>query len=74
MILLDTHALVWMDQDNAALGKTARNIAQAAWESRQLAVSAISFWECEMLHRAGRLVLPQSPSRWRDELLATGLI
>lgn len=23
---------------------------------------------------AGRLVLPQSPSRWRDELLATGLI
>ncbi|WP_333874973.1 type II toxin-antitoxin system VapC family toxin [Methylobacter sp.] len=74
VILLDTHALVWMDQDNAALGKTARSIAQAAWESWQLAVSAISFWECEMLHRAGRLVLPQSPSRWRDELLATGLI
>ena len=34
-----------------------------------LAVSAICFWECEMLYAAGRLVLEQSlrngaPIRW----------
>lgn len=74
MILLDTHALVWMDQDDAALGKAARRIVQTAWDTEDLAVSAISFWECEMLHGAGRLGLLQSPVEWRAELLAAGLI
>lgn len=74
MILLDTHALVWMDQDDAALGKTARRIVQAAWDAEGVAVSAISFWECEMLHGAGRLKLAQSPTQWRADLLAAGLI
>lgn len=74
MILLDTHALVWMDQDDAALGKNARQLVQTAWDTDGVAVSAISFWECEMLHAAGRLVLPQSPDQWRAELLASGLI
>lgn len=74
MILLDTHALVWMDQDDAALGKAARRLVQAAWDSGDVAVSAISFWECEMLHDAGCLKLPQSPNQWRAELLTAGLI
>lgn len=74
MILLDTHVLIWMDQDGAALGKNARRIVQAAWDAQALAVSAISFWECEMLHGAGRLQLPQSPIQWRADLLAAGLI
>lgn len=74
MILLDTHALVWMDQDDAALGKTSRRLVQAAWNSDGVAVSAISFWECEMLHAAGRLVLPRPPGQWRAELLSAGLI
>jgi PIN domain nuclease of toxin-antitoxin system len=73
VILLDTHALVWMDQDDAALGKAARRIVQTAWDAEGVAVSAISFWECEMLHGAGRLEL-QSPVEWRAELLAAGLI
>lgn len=74
MILLDTHALVWMDQDDAALGKTARRVTQQAWEAQSLAVSAISFWECAMLHAAGRLKFRQTPPAWRAELLAAGLI
>lgn len=74
MILLDTHALIWMDQDDAALGKAARRLVQEAWDSGGVAVSAISFWECEMLHSAERLKLPQSPSQWRAELLAASLI
>jgi len=74
MILLDTHALVWMDQDDTALGKSARRIVQAAWDNEKVAVSAFSFWECQMLHNAKRLELAQSPVEWRADLLAAGLI
>jgi PIN domain nuclease of toxin-antitoxin system len=74
MILLDTHALVWMNQDDASLGKAARRLVQAAWDAEVLAVSAISFWECEMLHVAKRMQLLQSPVAWRAQLLAAGLI
>ena len=74
MILLDTHALLWMNQDDAALGKAARRLVQVAWDAQELAVSAISFWECEMLHVANRVRLLQSPIAWRAQLLAAGLI
>lgn len=74
MILLDTHALVWMNQDDTALGKAARRFIQTAWDAGGLAVSAISFWECEMLHAAKRVRLMQTPAAWRTQLLAAGLI
>lgn len=74
MILLDTHALLWMNQDDAALGKAARRLIQAAWDTQKLAVSAISFWECGMLHAAKRVRLLHSPVAWRAQLLSAGLI
>lgn len=74
MILLDTHALVWMDEDAAALGPRARDVVQQAWDAQQLAVSAISFWECAMLQLRGRLKFNRSPAAWRAELLSAGLI
>lgn len=74
MILLDTHALVWMDTDASDLGRTARHLIQQAWKVQQLAVSAVSFWECAMLHARGRILLPESPAAWRADLLQTGLI
>lgn len=63
-----------MNQDDAALGKGARRLVQTAWDAQDLAVSAISFWECEMLHVAKRVRLLQSPIAWRAQLLAAGLI
>lgn len=74
MILLDTHALVWMDEDAPALGPKARDVVQQAWDAQQLAVSAISFWECAMLQFRGRLKFTRSPAAWRAELLSAGLI
>jgi PIN domain nuclease of toxin-antitoxin system len=74
VILLDTHVLLWMNQDDAVLGKAARRHIQTAWDAQVLAVSAISFRECEMLHGAKRVRLPQSPAAWRAQLLAAGLI
>lgn len=73
MILLDTHALLWMDADNSTLGKNSRRLIQQAWEAQKLAVSAISFWECAMLQQRDRLVLSMPPHIWRLDLLAAGL-
>ena len=73
MILLDTHALVWMDTDNPTLGAGARHMIQEAWEEQDLYVSPISFWECAMLLGKGRLTLRLPPLAWRASLLASGL-
>ena len=73
MILVDTHVLVWMDTDDPALGRVGRRVIQQAWAAQQLAVSAVSFWECAMLHARGRIKLPKLPKAWRSDLLAAGL-
>lgn len=73
VILLDTHALIWMDIDDPLLGKKSRGLIAAAWTLGELAVSAMSFWECALLHSRGRLSLPQPPGVWRRELLHAGL-
>ena len=54
--------------------EAARHLVQTAWDAQDLAVSAISFWECEMLHVAKRVRLLQSPIALRAQLLAAGLI
>lgn len=72
MMLLDTHVLVWLDAGSDKLGKQARHAIEAAFESDELAVCAISFWELAMLQQRGRIALP--PLRaWREELLSMGL-
>ena len=74
VILLDTHVLVWMDADTGGVGRTSRRLIQQAWQERQLAVSAISFWECAMLLQRQRIDLRRGPAEWRRALLANGLI
>ena len=74
MIVLDTHALIWMDADDAALGPQARARIEQAWRAGELAVSAISFWECAMLVEKGRVVLPLAVESWRAGLLSAGLV
>jgi hypothetical protein len=49
VILLDTHAAVWLANDNPSLGPKSRLIALAARDENQLAISAISFWEIALL-------------------------
>jgi PIN domain nuclease of toxin-antitoxin system len=73
VILLDTHVLLWMDGDETALGRRARALIHGALTEERLAVSAISFWECAMLHQRRRIRLPKSCRAWRSELLAAGL-
>lgn len=72
-MILDTHALLWMDRNDAALGPAARKEIEVAWRARQLAVSAISFWEVAMLAERGCIALPMPVALWREDWINAGL-
>ena len=48
MILLDTHALIWLAEGDPQLGDRARQLADAALTRDALGVSVITFWETAM--------------------------
>lgn len=73
MILLDTHALLWMDADDPALGPRSRELISAAWKDGGVAVSAITFWEVAMLVQRGRVRLPVAVQDWRADLTMAGV-
>lgn len=73
MILLDTHALIWLDEGGPRLGKNALQRIDAEFGAGKLAVSAISFWEISMLTQKGRLEMRLEMDVWRKELLKNGL-
>ena len=74
MILLDTHALIWLATESGQLGKRSSVLAREAWAQGRLAVSAISFWELAMIHARKRVMLAAAPAEMRNILLATGVI
>ena len=74
MILLDTHAALWLRAGDAKLGPVARAEIERAWQTEEVAMSAISFWEMAMLREKGRIGYPDDVSRWRVEQLGQGLI
>ncbi len=65
MILLDTHALIWLTEGRPQLGDRARQLADEALAHDDLGVSAITFWETAMLHQRGRIQLVQPVEAWR---------
>jgi PIN domain nuclease of toxin-antitoxin system len=68
-VILDTHALLWMDREDPSLGVVARRAIEVAWRAGQVAVSAITFWEVAMLAERDRIVLPVPVERWRADWL-----
>ena len=72
-LLLDTHVLVWLDQDLPELGSGCRGSMDAALVNDALVVSAISFWEVAMLVARNRLQLDPPVTQWRRDLLAAGV-
>ena len=73
MILVDTHALIWLRTGDARLGTGARRALDDALRGEELAVSAMTFWEVAMLKSKGRLDFPEDIGLWRRELLGQGL-
>ena len=74
MIILDTHAVLWLRAGDARLGNVSREDIQRAWEGDELAVSSISFWEMAMLREKGRINYPDDVGLWRREQLEQGLV
>ena len=56
MILLDTHAWLWLNFDDPRLSRTAR---ETIAEAKTLAIAAISLWEVGMLTAKRRIELPR---------------
>lgn len=67
MIVLDTHALIWwINADAARLSGAAKQAIEAALSGDGLVASAISAWEIAMLVAKGRLELTMDVERWLD--------
>ena len=73
MILLDTHVLIWLDVGDSRLGSESLSAIDSAFDSDELAVASISFWEIGMLVAKGRLDMSIDLNVWREELLKNGL-
>jgi PIN domain nuclease of toxin-antitoxin system len=73
MILLDTHALVWLAEGNRALGRAARRKLDAALHGSRVALASISYWEIAMLVQKGRLSLSIQPAAFRLRVIESGV-
>jgi PIN domain nuclease of toxin-antitoxin system len=72
VILLDTHAAIWLAIDKG-LGRQSQKRAEKALADDRLAISAFSFWELAMLIAKGRLRALKSAEEQRAKLLAAGV-
>lgn len=68
MILLDTHAWIWLVSDPDRLGAKARAALQ---KTTSKAIASISCWELAMLSSRGRIELDRDPISWMEDSLAT---
>jgi PIN domain nuclease of toxin-antitoxin system len=74
VILLDTHALVWLVTQNPSLGRRAKSATSEALAASELAVSVISFWEIGLLVHRGRMSALRSPAEQRATILEAGAL
>ncbi len=72
MILLDTHAAIWLATDHGLRKQSQRLIDKAIAEG-SLAISAMSFWERAMLVVKRRLRALNRPAEQRSKMLAAGI-
>ncbi len=70
MIVLDTHALIWVVNDDPRLGSAARATIDDTVRTDFVLVSAISPWEIALLAEKGRLRLGREVGSWIKAALA----
>ena len=64
MIVLDTHAWIWLIDSPERLGAAAQKAIESARRQRAVFVSSISAWEVHMLCARGRLRFAVDPEVW----------
>jgi PIN domain nuclease of toxin-antitoxin system len=72
VILLDTHAAVWLTLERG-LGRQSQRLADRAIAEDSLCISAFSFWEIAMLIAKQRLRQVGSAGERRAKFLAAGI-
>lgn len=70
LVLLDTHAWVWLLNGSERLGTKARKAIERSLAEEAVLVSAISPWEVAMLVAKGRLVLDRDVGEWVQTALS----
>ena len=70
MIVLDTHALIWVVNDDPKLGSAARAAIDDTVRTDFALVSAITAWEIALLAEKGRLHLAREVGSWIKTALA----
>lgn len=73
-LLLDTHAILWLTQDEPKLGQKARAACESAFAAGELLVSTVSYYEIVDLVRKKRLERAVDVDQWRQRLLQTGVV
>ena len=73
-LLLDTHAIIWLTQDERKLGQKARVACESAFAAGDLLISTISYYEIADLVRKKRLERAVDVDQWRQRLLRTGVV
>ncbi|MEH3048534.1 type II toxin-antitoxin system VapC family toxin [Sphingomonas adhaesiva] len=71
MIVIDTHALVWLIQGDTRLGAEARRIVAQSQAAGAILIPSIVPWEVSMLVDKGRLALGLPVREWFDRVLAS---
>ena len=74
MIVLDTHVALWLALDSDVLGRRTRPIGMRAASAKELAISAVSFWEVAMLISKRRLRSSDPTKELRRQILDAGVI
>jgi PIN domain nuclease of toxin-antitoxin system len=68
MILLDTHALIWLARDPSRLSPAATEAIRSSVQSGGLAISAMTLWELAWLVTHARLNLKEPVDDFVEEL------
>jgi PIN domain nuclease of toxin-antitoxin system len=74
VIVLDTHALLWVAEDDRRLGRQTRRLVDRELQSGRVAYCALSIWEIDLLIHGRRLRLVLPTLAWRSGLLAKGFV
>jgi len=69
MLLLDTHAMLWLDS-GAPMREAAKEAIEAAGPEDGVFVSPVSAWEIGMLASKNRLDLDLPPLAWFERFMA----
>ncbi|MCY4129283.1 MAG: type II toxin-antitoxin system VapC family toxin [Gammaproteobacteria bacterium] len=72
MILLDTHVLLWLRFGSERLGQQTRQLIETSWQTGDIFISAISFWEVALLQRKRRIEIAENVDVWRRTVIEQG--